>query len=83
MNNVNQLVICKEDYETKQDFENAIRDAVMVLLNNNYIMTVRYDEKELGVVSIEYEKNDEMFGCDYPRWLSPTEYESVVFDDER
>ena len=83
MRDTNQLVICKEDYETKQDFENAIRDAVMVLLNNNYIMTVRYDEKGLGIVAIEYNYAKEEYGSDYPRWLSPTEFESVIFDDER
>jgi hypothetical protein len=83
MRNTNQLVICKEDYETKHDFENAIRDAVMVLLNNNYIMTVDYDEKGLGIVVIEYNHSKEEYGSDYPRWLSPTEFESVVFDSEK
>ena len=46
---VNNLLICKEDYKTTEDWENAIKKAVMVLLDNNYIMTVRCDEKGLGL----------------------------------
>ena len=81
-NNVNQLVICKEDYKTVQDWENAIKKAVMVLLDNNYIMTVKWDEKSLGFVAIEYEHDDRSFGCRYPYWLYPEEIESVVWVDE-
>lgn len=80
---VNQIVVCQEDYDTKADFENAIKDAVIVLLNNNYIMTVRYDDKGLGIVTIDFNYDDESFGCDYPYGLSPDEWESVAWDDER
>ena len=80
---VNQIVVCQEDYDTKEDFENAIKDAVTVLLNNNYIMTVRYDDKGLGIVAIDFNYSDQSFGCDYPFWLSPDEWESVAWDDER
>lgn len=77
MKKVNQIVICKDEYESKEDFENAIKDAVMVLLNNNYIMTVKYDEKGLGIVSIEYNHVEQEFGDAYPYWLFPEEWESV------
>ena len=79
---VNELTVCKEDYESKEEFENAIKDAIMVLLNNNYIMTVKYDEKEFGIVWIQYEHADESYGCAYPRWLLPEEEESVVWKDK-
>lgn len=82
MNNTNEIVICKDEYETKEDFENAIRDAIMVLLNNNYIMTVKYDEKGLGIVAIEYNSDDQTIGNAYPYWLLPEEWESVVWKDE-
>ena len=82
MNDVNRITICRDTYETQEDFENAIKKAVMVLLDNNYIMTVRYDEPGLGIVCIDYEYSDQSFGCDYPYWLSPTEWESVILDDE-
>lgn len=82
MNKVNQIVICKDQYKTKEEFENAIKDAIMVLLNNNYIMTVRYDEKGLGIVAIEYNSDDQVFGDAYPYWLLPEEWESVEWKDE-
>lgn len=77
MKRANELVICKDDYKTKEDFENAIKEAIMVLLNNNYIMTVRYDDKGIGIVSIEYNYAKEEYGDYYPRWLLPEEYETV------
>ena len=79
MSDINTLVICRDTYETQEDFENAIKKAVMVLLDNNYIMTVRYDEPGLGIVCIDYNSADESYGHHYPHWLSPTEWESVVW----
>lgn len=81
MNRVNQLTVCKDDYKTKEEFENAIKDAIMLLLNNNYIMTVKYDDcdKELGVIVIEYNYADLEYGAAYPHWLYPYEEESVVY----
>lgn len=85
MKKVNQLVVCRDEYDSNEDFQNAIRDAIMVLLNNNYIMTVRYDacDKELGIVVIEYDHAEEQV-CEYhPYWLTWSEYESVVWDEDR
>ena len=82
MSDVNAMTICRDTYKTQEDFENAIKKAVMVLLDNNYIMTVRYDEPGLGIVSIDYNHDDQSYGCHYPFWLSPTEWESVTWDDE-
>ena len=63
--------------------ENEIKKAVMLLLNANQIMTIKYDEKGLGIVAIEYKYADRSYGDYYPYWLSPDEIESVVFDNER
>lgn len=82
MKKVNQLVICKDNYDDLFEFESALQNAIMLLLNAGYIMTVRYDEPSLGVVVIEYEHDDISYGCPYPYWLSPEEYESVAWDDE-
>ena len=82
MSDINQMTICRDTYKTQEDFENAIKKAVMVLLDNNYIMTVRYDEPGLGIVCIDYNYADQSYGDHYPHWLSPTEWESVVWDDE-
>lgn len=81
MHDVNQLVICKNEYNSKEDFENAIKDAVMVLLNNDYIMTVEYDDKGIGIVLIEYESAKKEYGSPYPYWLSPNEFESIEWDE--
>ena len=77
MNKVNSITICRDKYNSQEEFENAIKNAVLVLLNNDYIMTVRYDEKGLGIVAIDYNYEDESFGDAYPYWLMPEEYESV------
>ena len=82
MKRVNSIVICKDDYNSKEDFVNAIKDAIMVLLNNNYIMTVRYDEKALGIVVIDYNHDDQAFGDTYPYWLLPDEIESIALNKE-
>ena len=82
MNKVNSIVICRDNYNSQEEFENAIKDAVMVLLNNDYIMTVRYDEKGLGIVAIDYNYSDESFGDCYPYWLMPEEYESIIWNNE-
>ena len=82
MKDVNCITICRKTYDTQEDFENAIKKAVMVLLENEYIMTVRYDEPGLGIVCIDYENSDASIGAKYPYWLSPTEWESIIWDYE-
>lgn len=81
MNKVNTITICKDQYKTQEDFENAIKKAVMVLLDNDYIMTVRYDEPGLGILCIDFDYADEQLGGPYPYWLSPEQWESVALDD--
>lgn len=82
MNRVNSITICKEDYETQEDFENAIKKAVMVLLKNRYIMTVRYDEPGLGIVCIDFEYDDLCMGSPYPYWLTQNQWESIAFEED-
>lgn len=81
--NTNSIVFCKDNYPSETDWELAIGDAVMMLLNADYIMTVRYDEKGLGIVVIEFEHDDCSYGGAYPYWLEPEEIEQVVFNNER
>ena len=82
MHKVNRITVCRDGYKSKEEFENAIKDAIMVLLNNDYIMTVRYDEKGLGIVAIDYNYSDQAYGDSYPYWLLPEEIESVECQDE-
>ena len=83
MKHINTITLCRDDYATQGIFETEIKRAVMLLLNANCIMTVKYDDKELGVLCIEFGPADESLGCDYPRWLSPKEFESVTFNEEK
>lgn len=77
MKEVNCIIICKDDYKSEQDWKQAIADAVMLLLNANYIMTVKYDEKGLGIVSIEYDYNCPSMGGPFPYWLLPEEFDMI------
>lgn len=80
MDKVNRLVLCREDYESQEEFENEIKKAIMLLLNANYIMTVKYDDGRVaGIVVIEYNYADEEYGDRLPYWLYPDEEESVVY----
>ena len=81
MSRVNELVLCRENYESQEEFEDEIKKAVMLLLNADQIMTIRYGEKGLGIVAIEYA--DQSYSDYYPYWLLPDEIESVIFDEER
>ena len=81
MKDVNKIEISKNDYGTQEDFENAIKKAIMVLLDNQYIMVVRNDD--CGVVVIEFNPANESYGSDFPVWLSPEEFESVMIDEKR
>ena len=82
MYDVNTITICRDTYKTQEDFENAIKKAIMVLLDNGYTMVVRYDEPGLGIVCIEFETDDQSIGERYPYWLLPNEWESVIWDGE-
>lgn len=79
---VNDLTICKDTYDSQEEFENAIKKAVMCLLENEYIMTVRYEEPSLGIVAIEYEADHPEYGSYYPYWLLLEEEETVMYEDE-
>lgn len=84
MEEVNRIVIDKENYSSETEFENEIKKAIKMLLDAKYIMTVKYDanDKKMGIVVIDYEYANQEFGCRYPHWLSPEEYESVRWDNE-
>ena len=82
MKDVNSIAICRDNYETREQWEDAIKKMVVALLDNRQVMTVRYDEPGLGIVVIEFNMDAREFGCDYPYWLSPEEIESVTFDEQ-
>lgn len=83
MKDVNNICICRDNYSTREEWEDAIKKMVVALLDNRQIMTVRYDEHGLGIVVIEFNHDKSEWGCKYPYWLGPEEEESVIYDEER
>ena len=79
MNKVNELVICKKEFESEDKFKSRLRDAIIVLVNSGYICTVREDEA--GIIAIDYEHADQRYGSPYPYWLTPEQWESIPLDD--
>ena len=84
MNKVNTLELDRGKYKSEEEFKNAIKDAIMLLLNAGYISTISYDanDKNLGIVIIDYDYADLELGCAYPYWLYPEEAESVIRNGE-
>ena len=82
MRSVNSITIVRDNYDNREEWEDAIKRMVIELLNNRQIMTVRYDEPGLGIVVIEFDNDDHDLCYKYPYWLSGEEAESVVYDDE-
>ena len=74
---VNNITICRENFKSNGAFKAAVSRAISVLLENNYIMTVRWDEKGLGILSIDFNYDDQSYGSKYPYWLLPEEIEQV------
>ena len=54
MRDVNSIAIVRDNYSTREEWEDAIKKMVINLLDNRQIMTVRYDEPGLGIVDIEF-----------------------------
>lgn len=77
MQDINRIVISRENHDTQEEFENAIRDAVMLLMNEGYVMVVRYDEPGLGIVCIDFDYEDVMLSNRYPCWITTDEWEMV------
>ena len=83
MKNTNNIAICRDNYSSREEWEDAIKKMVVNLLDNRQIMTVRYDDPGLGIVVIEFNSDKQEWGCHYPYWLSPEEEESVIYDESR
>ena len=83
MKDVNSIAICRDNYSTREEWEDAIKRMIISLLDNRQIMVVSYDEPGLGIVDIEFNPDKEEWGYHYPYWLSCEESESVVWDEDK
>ena len=80
MNKVNELVICKKDFETKEEFKQRLTEAITVLLESEYICTVRAEGND--IIVIRYDYDDKSYGSPYPYWLTPEQWENIPLDDD-
>ena len=67
-NFVNRLTICRDKYKSEEEFRNAISASVNLLIDAEYVLVIRYDEKGLGIVTIDYSYADRSLGAPYPIW---------------
>ena len=81
MKNTNNIAICRSNYSSREEWEEAIKKMIISLLDNRQILVVRYDEPGLGIVDIEFNPDQIEWGCHYPYWLSPAEEESVIYKE--
>ena len=78
MADINTLTLCRDKYKTEEEFTAAISTAVKLLLDAEYIMTVRYDEPGLGICCIDYDHANITMGNPYPVWLSTDEWDLIL-----
>ena len=67
-NFVNRLTICRNNYKSEEEFRNAISASVNLLIDAEYVLVIQYDEKGLGIVTIDYSYADRSLGARYPIW---------------
>ena len=81
MKSTNSITIDRDNFTSREEWEDAVKRLIFSLLENEQIMTVSAPEFGMGLVEIEFNPNKPEWGVDMPYWLSPSEQESVVWDD--
>lgn len=77
MNKVNEIIICRDKFKSQEEFENNIRDTIMCLLKNNYIITINWDEPGLQILTICFNYGEQEYGDAYPYWLTAEQAEKI------
>ena len=83
MKDVNSIAIDRDNFKSRQEWEDAVKRLIFSLLENDQIMTVSAPEFGMGLVEIEFNPNEPEWGGHMPYWLSSSEEESVVWDEDR
>lgn len=83
MKDVNSITIDRDNFSSQEEWEDAVKRMIFLLLENRQIMTVSATEFGMGLVDIEFNSNRPEWGSHYPYWLSPSEEESIVYDEDR
>ena len=69
-NSVNRLTICRDKYKSEEEFRNAINTSVNLLIDAEYVLVIQYDEKGLGIVTIDYSYANGSYGTPRPIWIN-------------
>lgn len=77
---VSYIAICKKNYDDDYEWEEAIHNAIKVLVENEYV--VRMELQDFGVMIIEYDYRDYELSDHRCVWLTDTELDTVVYDDD-
>ena len=76
---MNHLTFCRDNYKTEEDWKNAVKTFLFLLLEEKQIAVVRYDEPGLGIIIVEYNHDHRTMGTPYPYLLTPEEEETVIY----
>lgn len=78
---VNYITVCRNDFDSKEEWEQAVARAIKVLIENKYI--VRMELQDFGTVMIEFDYQEHLIAEHRCVWLTDTELNTVVYDDEK
>lgn len=80
MNQHETIIFKKKERETKEELFRRVGEQLRLLLEENYLAVVRYDEPGLGIVVIEFGHDEHLvnWGCSQPVWITPEEEEELI-----
>lgn len=78
---VSYIAISKKNYDADCEWEEAIYNAIKLLIENNYV--VKMELQDFGMMIIEYDHQDHELSDRRCVWLTDTELDTVVYDDEK
>lgn len=78
------IVFQKKENEFKEEFFQRIGEQIRLLLEEGYLVVVRYDEPGLEIVLIEFGHDNHFvnYGCSQPVWITPEEEEYLISMNE-
>lgn len=70
-----QITLDRCNYDTKERFFTTLANQIQVLMDNDYICTVK--KEDCDYYTITYDFDDTSLGGSYPYWLSSEESEEL------
>lgn len=77
---VRYITVCKDNFKSAEEWEQAIARAVRVLIENRCV--VRMELEEFDTMVIEFDYQDFQIAERRCVWLTDTQLGTVVYDDE-